>query len=52
MCGIAGIVGPAPDRVTLLRTMSDALVHRGPDESGTWVGDHAALAISRLRSRA
>jgi asparagine synthase (glutamine-hydrolysing) len=48
VCGIAGIVGPAPDRAGLLRGMSDALVHRGPDESGMWVGDRAALAIRRL----
>ena len=48
MCGIAGIAGPAPDRACLLRGMSDALIHRGPDEAGAWVGDGAALAIRRL----
>jgi asparagine synthase (glutamine-hydrolysing) len=38
MCGIAGIIGrlDEPNRAALKR-MSDAMVHRGPDASGTWV---------------
>jgi asparagine synthase (glutamine-hydrolysing) len=38
MCGIAGIIGrlDEPNRAALER-MSDAMVHRGPDTSGTWV---------------
>src|SRR5882762_7922297 len=38
MCGIAGIIGrlDEPNRVALQR-MSDAMVHRGPDASGTWL---------------
>jgi asparagine synthase (glutamine-hydrolysing) len=38
MCGIAGIIGrlDEPNRAALER-MSDAMVHRGPDASGTWV---------------
>jgi asparagine synthase (glutamine-hydrolysing) len=38
MCGIAGIIGrlDEPNRAALDR-MSDAMVHRGPDASGTWV---------------
>ena len=40
MCGIAGIIGrlDEPNRAALTR-MSDALVHRGPDASGTWVSE-------------
>jgi asparagine synthase (glutamine-hydrolysing) len=38
MCGIAGIIGrlDEPNRVALTR-MNNAMVHRGPDASGTWV---------------
>ena len=38
MCGIAGIIGRL-DNVNraALERMSDAMVHRGPDASGTWV---------------
>jgi asparagine synthase (glutamine-hydrolysing) len=49
MCGIAGIVGPgAEDRLDALAAMLDALVHRGPDEEGTWSGPGAALGVRRL----
>jgi len=55
MCGIAGIIGRLnePNRAALAR-MSDAMVHRGPDASGTWVsvpdarGWGAMLAHRRL----
>jgi asparagine synthase (glutamine-hydrolysing) len=55
MCGIAGIIGrlDAPNCAALER-MSDAMVHRGPDASGTWVsapdarGWGALLAHRRL----
>jgi asparagine synthase (glutamine-hydrolysing) len=38
MCGIAGILGllDEPNRAALER-MSEAMVHRGPDASGTWI---------------
>ena len=51
MCGIAGIVDPALSRAeirsTLLR-MADAIWHRGPDESGFFIGEGIGLAIRRL----
>jgi asparagine synthase (glutamine-hydrolysing) len=38
MCGIAGIIGRLDDRNrAALERMSNAMVHRGPDASGTWV---------------
>src|SRR5262245_40838039 len=55
MCGIAGMIGrlDEPNRAALAR-MSDAMLHRGPDASGTWVsapdirGWGALLAHRRL----
>jgi asparagine synthase (glutamine-hydrolysing) len=40
MCGIAGIIGrlDEPNRAALER-MSGAMVHRGPDASGTWISE-------------
>ena len=48
MCGIAGVVGRTSGRNELLRAMSDALAHRGPDEAAAYMDDHVALAIRRL----
>ncbi|UTD29095.1 asparagine synthase (glutamine-hydrolyzing) [Bradyrhizobium sp. WD16] len=46
MCGICGYVGPGGlDR---LQPMMRALVHRGPDEHGSWIGDGVALGMRRL----
>ena len=55
MCGIAGILGrlDEPNRAALQR-MSDAMVHRGPDDMGAWTsapdahGRGALLAFRRL----
>lgn len=50
MCGIAGVrsfTGHTPTGATLT-AMADTLVHRGPDASGTWVGDGIGLAHRRL----
>jgi asparagine synthase (glutamine-hydrolysing) len=55
MCGIAGIIGRLDEHNrAALERMSDAMVHRGPDASGTWVstpdarGWGALLAHRRL----
>lgn len=55
MCGIAGIIGRLDDcNRAALQRMNDALLHRGPDASGTWVstpdarGWGALLAHRRL----
>ena len=44
MCGIAGFVGSgSPDD---LANMCAALVHRGPDDSGVWVGEDAPKPVA------
>lgn len=51
MCGIAGIISAQPLTSTqheLVLRMSHALVHRGPDGTGTFFGSHVSLAMRRL----
>src|SRR5512139_219057 len=52
MCGIAGFVdfgGHAKDQAhARVRRMADSIIHRGPDEEGTYVDDFAALGHRRL----
>jgi asparagine synthase (glutamine-hydrolysing) len=52
MCGIAGIVlrsgRMSEELVGLVRTMTAALHHRGPDDSGLYVGDRVILGNRRL----
>src|SRR5258707_1830607 len=55
MCGMAGIIGRlAESNRAALQRVSDAMVHRGPDDSGTWIsapdarGWGALLAFRRL----
>ena len=48
MCGIAGIVGAAKDRREILRAMTTAIAHRGPDGEGSYYDDFAALGHRRL----
>ncbi|HEX7318036.1 MAG TPA: asparagine synthase (glutamine-hydrolyzing) [Pyrinomonadaceae bacterium] len=51
MCGISGIIsrdGVNADDLARVASMSRALVHRGPDDSGVFSAPHAALASRRL----
>jgi asparagine synthase (glutamine-hydrolysing) len=51
MCGIAGIVDfetDMPPQEELLGRMTNALVHRGPDDSGVHTGPHVGLGHRRL----
>lgn len=49
MCGLAGMVSfdAPPDAAGVLR-MAEALQHRGPDDQGSYLADHVALAHVRL----
>ena len=46
MCGIAGMIGQTDAR--LLERMTDRLSHRGPDDSGFYLSETAALGHRRL----
>ncbi|MBI5136929.1 MAG: asparagine synthase (glutamine-hydrolyzing) [Nitrospirae bacterium] len=52
MCGIAGFLSPIDDpaRATrVLAAMTDAIVHRGPDDAGHWVDPAAGVALGHRR---
>ena len=48
MCGIAGITGNHRFSIEDLQRMLDTLVHRGPDDEGTYAGDGILLGQRRL----
>jgi asparagine synthase (glutamine-hydrolysing) len=48
MCGIAGIAGPGAVAEAELTRMCDAIRHRGPDDSGTFVEGGIGLGMRRL----
>ncbi len=51
MCGIAGIVGTTADTIVdprAIRLMCQAIVHRGPDDEGTYIKDNVGLGMRRL----
>jgi len=50
MCGIAGIINldGAPVSPIVLKTMTDAIAHRGPDGEGQWIEGNVGLGHRRL----
>ena len=48
MCGFIGFTGTIDSKKTVLETMMDRIVHRGPDMGGTYVDDDVALGFRRL----
>lgn len=51
MCGIVGIIHSDADRSVdenLLQAMTDVLIHRGPDDSGSWICGPVGLGHRRL----
>jgi asparagine synthase (glutamine-hydrolysing) len=49
MGGIAGMLQPGGVDVDVLAAMTDALVHRGPDDSGLWIDAEAGAALGHTR---
>ena len=48
MCGIAGYLRLNPTE-TIAKNMVDALIHRGPDDSGIWCDKQAGIALAHQR---
>ena len=50
MCGIVGVAGGIDEArgASIVGAMSATLVHRGPDDEGSWAGDGVAFAMRRL----
>ena len=52
MCGFSGFLNHNSnygDPVDLLRRMGGQLVHRGPDDSGTWFDKNSSVGLSHRR---
>lgn len=54
MCGIAGFLLPKPTEPAetlgaVTTAMTDAIAHRGPDDSGAWVDPLAGIALGHRR---
>ena len=53
MCGLAGFwhisLGDSYDHETVIRHMTDTLVHRGPDDAGVWVDEQVCIALGHRR---
>ena len=48
MCGIAGVLGNPERTAPLIGPMLDVITHRGPDDSGEYVGEDFAFGMRRL----
>ncbi|QHL89044.1 asparagine synthase (glutamine-hydrolyzing) [Nibribacter ruber] len=51
MCGIAGIVSVNKSNVSkgLLKSMTDAIAHRGPDGEGHWISENQFVGLGHRR---
>src|SRR6266404_8923601 len=52
MCGISGeMIFNGRDRVdqAVLQAMCDAIAHRGPDDSGTWISPNCSVGLGSRR---
>jgi len=50
MCGIAGIIALNDDKIDkhIVKTMTDAIAHRGPDGEGQWASRNVGIGHRRL----
>ena len=49
MCGIAGFIDGNVDRAGVLKSMTDALAHRGPDAEGFWLDKDSGVSLGHRR---
>ena len=49
MCGIAGFISERNDRAAVLKKMTDALIHRGPDAEGFWLDENSGVSLGHRR---
>lgn len=49
MCGITGLISGRTGTPDLIGRLLDPIVHRGPDDSGTWIDPDARLAFGHRR---
>ncbi|MFD1030593.1 asparagine synthase (glutamine-hydrolyzing) [Metaplanococcus flavidus] len=48
MCGFTGFIGKTENAGSTLEKMMDRIIHRGPDSSGQFLDEEAALGFRRL----
>ena len=48
MCGIVGFVGHNREKKQIIESMTNKLIHRGPDDFGYYIDDDCALGHRRL----
>ncbi|MCR4652601.1 MAG: asparagine synthase (glutamine-hydrolyzing) [Eubacterium sp.] len=48
MCGICGFTGTDYDQPSVLKSMMNRIIHRGPDGSGQYIDDNIAIGHRRL----
>jgi len=52
MCGLVGLLGGIPgtcNDADMLRSMSDSLIHRGPDDGGVWIDSEQRIGLGHRR---
>ena len=49
MCGIAGLLSHGSTNLELIDRITDRLVHRGPDDGGSWIDPDARVALGSRR---
>lgn len=49
MCAITGILSHQKAILDAIQSMTDTMIHRGPDDSGTWVDYDAGIALGHRR---
>ena len=49
MCGIAGLSAPSPVNPSALKAAAQAIAHRGPDDSGTFISPTGTTGLAHRR---